>query len=309
MGNKVCIVSFSDQKFAHLLKEMVLSVRRFPQSRAVDIAIFNNGMSEDDLHFFRSQVTHIADAQWNFPHAFLRLRSRWRMARTNAPFMREYFPGYDTYVWIDADAWVADWGAIDMAVEWASDGSLAIAPEADRCYDDYLYGLKVRWLLDRPLYATSFLYRNAVASVGRRKAREVFRRTTLNAGFMALRADAPHWQAWQKYMRMALDRGHLKGDQIPLNLSVYLDGLPVNRLPARCNWLVNCALPAWDAVAGRYVEPCRPHEPIGIIHLCGNPRLRAPAPVAIDIATVNGGVTRKTLRFEADTAELPLAAE
>jgi hypothetical protein len=55
-------------------------------------------------------------------------------AITARPFLPKYFPGHETYLWMDADTWLQEWYPIDWYVAAAADGRLAIAPQVDRAY-------------------------------------------------------------------------------------------------------------------------------------------------------------------------------
>jgi hypothetical protein len=54
-----------------------------------------------------------------------------------------------------------------------------------------------------------------------------------------------------------------------LNYVIFAEHLPVNFLPAYCNWMPGDAVPAFDAAHGVFVEPYAPHEVIGVMHLAG----------------------------------------
>src|ERR1019366_3197819 len=55
-------------------------------------------------------------------------------AMTARPYLPRHFPGYETYLWIDADAWVQDDAVLDLFIATARRGELAIVPEIDRGY-------------------------------------------------------------------------------------------------------------------------------------------------------------------------------
>ena len=57
---------------------------------------------------------------------------------TARPFLRDYFPGYDGYMWMDADTWAQTPDAINtMLAGVATDDALYIASEIDRDYKPY----------------------------------------------------------------------------------------------------------------------------------------------------------------------------
>jgi hypothetical protein len=62
------------------------------------------------------------------------------------PFLREYFPEFEIYVWIDADAWLQDWYAVELFCEGACRRrGMAIVPEIDRGSQRQFGGLPVYW--------------------------------------------------------------------------------------------------------------------------------------------------------------------
>ena len=87
---------------------------------------------------------------------------------------------------------------------------------------------------------------------------------------------------------------------------IFAEDLPVNFLPAYCNWMPGDAAPAFDAARGLFVEPYAPHEVIGIMHLAGpeqkNHNFR--------LNRLGGGTIETSLRFsESRALRLRSAAE
>lgn len=295
---RVTIITFSDTRYFSLLKELVLSVRKFKTPEEIAISVFSAGLREDQKADLSGLVQHIEEAEWNFDLPWLHKRPQHRKARTCAPFAPRYFPGYDVYVWIDADAWVNDWAPIDLLIRGAERGALAISPEVDRAYERPIGGLGITWLLNRPVYVNSWMYKNAKHAFGRRIAREMALYPVLNAGVYALRHDAPHWAGWERYMGKFLGTGRLIGDQISLNLSVYREGLALELLPAYCNWLAIKSMPKFDKAAGRFVEPYLPHLPIGVLHLTCFDEMREDPSVTVEVENTDGTKERRSLRFQ-----------
>ena len=176
--------------------------------------------------------------------------------------MPRHFPGYETYLWIDADAWLQDWRVVDLYVEAARGGKLAIVPEIDRAYKRHykrpkLFGLTLAW-------------KNYREAFGWRVADRLGRNPMVNCGVFALRGDAPHWQVWGRIMAQVAQRTRFFFvEQTALNYAIFAEHLPVDFLPAYCNWMPGDAAPAFDAERGLFVEPYSPHEVIGIMHLAG----------------------------------------
>jgi hypothetical protein len=183
-------------------------------------------------------------------------------AQVARPFLPRHFPDYDMYFWLDADAWLQDWRAVELFCTAAGPDKLAIAPEIDRAYKRHykrpkLLGTTLPWKM----------YREAF---GWRAADRLGRNPMLNCGVFALHRDAPHWPAWQRIIAGVLQRTRFfYVEQAALNYAVFAERLPVNLLPAYCNWMPGDAAPAFDPARGLFVEPYAPHEVIGVMHLAG----------------------------------------
>ncbi len=185
-----------------------------------------------------------------------------RRAQIARPFLRRYFPGYASYLWIDADAWVQEWSAVEMLLTAAAGGKLAICPEIDRSYKRHykrpkLLGMTLQWHCYRKAY-------------GLRVADRMGRNPMLNCGVFALRGDSPHWDVWIAAMARALQRTNFVFiEQIALNYAIFGGTIAATFLPASCNWLCGDAAPMWDESRRRLVEPNAPYAPLGILHLAG----------------------------------------
>src|SRR5262249_8991133 len=133
-------------------------------------------------------------------------------------------------------------------------------------------------------------YRRAFGGGG---ADRLGRNPTANGGGFALHRDAPHWAAYGRLLTQVLQRSRFfLGEQTALNYAIFGEHLPVNFLPAYCNWAVGDALPAVHTRRGLSVEPYAPHETIGVMHLSGEHKggvYRLPR--------LDGGTVETSLRY------------
>ena len=145
-------------------------------------------------------------------------------------FLPNYFPNYKKYLWIDADAWVNSWEAIELYIKGCENKKLAIATSADRSYGRVL---RAEWFFGSFAKIKSQNYKHAKSSGFSEKiSREVALKPHLNIGVFSLEIDAPHWEVWQKNLKKALSSGKIWGsEQIAMNISIYVDKLDVEILP------------------------------------------------------------------------------
>ncbi len=292
------IISLADSNYFELLDELVNSIKRFDQSSEVAICILDAGMKKDEIEILKKKVDQIKKAEWDIEVPDFKVKGReWLKSQVSRAFLTKYFPGYKKYLWIDADAWVNSWYAIELYLKGCENKKLAIATSADRSYGRVL---RAEWILGSFAKIKSQNYKHAKSSGFSEKiAREVGLKPHLNIGVFSLEADAPHWSIWQKNLRKALSNGKIWGsEQIAMNVTIYSDNLDVEILPAYCNWTLIEAL-KFDKKNNTFVETYLPNHKIGIIHLAGknNDQIRNDKNFISKIKTLEGDIIEKSLRF------------
>jgi hypothetical protein len=207
------VVSAADATYAGLLFDLVdsLCAAAIPDLR---IGCLDLGLTDAARARLRPLVHEIIRPEWPFrPHPVFGTGPR-HLSRAVRPFLPEYFPGHETYIWLDADCWVQDRMALQGLAHAASTGALAVVPAADR---SYIHSDEARGWVDRR-------YRMALGDDAADRLRPF---NYINCGVLALRAKAPHWVAWERRFQAALDRweGDFLSDQAVLNALVYLDAV------------------------------------------------------------------------------------
>lgn len=254
----------SEDRFAKLAESLLRSVREL-QTRDLDIGFLDLDLSPEKRAAIAGLADKVERPGWdahftppdNDPsqihHGF--------RAMTARPYLPDYFPGYDIYLWIDADCWVQNWWAVEWLIQGAEAGALTVVPEIDRAYRHFYDNRKLQ----------IWTYNNYVELFGKRFAQQIGWNPVINSGVFAMPANSKIWKRWRLAMQHALDRKtDFYAEQMALNFVVYRTDPPRQFLPAYCNWLVNKALPAFDPVSGQFVEPYLPHHPLGIVHLSGD---------------------------------------
>lgn len=291
MSTTTILVTGGDAAYFALMREMIRSVRRAPEGRAVALGVLDCGLAPEETAWLRRAGAVVVEPGWDVtlredlpvPPSFRALTAR--------PSLRRYFPGYDSYVWLDADVWVQDWRAVALLIEGARLGDIAIVPEVHRSYGN------LRDQRDDFEEANGRAYARAF---GAEAAQRLIRRPLNNAGVFAIRAISPAWETWAAVLAEAARHSVDMIDQIALNVAIYDRGLREVRLPPTCNWIAHLATPAWDEARGVFVEPDPPYEPIGILHLTLGTKW-APA-VDVPVAGKPGARISRSLRFPHATA-------
>jgi len=292
------IISLADSNYFELLNELVDSIKRFDQSKEVAICIMDAGLQKDQIEILQKKVDQIKKAEWDIEVSDNKVKGReWLKSQVSRAFLPKYFPNYKKYLWIDADAWVNSWYAIELYLKGCENKKLAIATSADRSYGRVL---RAEWVFGSFARIKSQNYKHAKSSGFSEKiAREVALKPHLNIGVFSLERTAPHWDIWQKNLKKALSSGRIWGsEQISMNITIYSDNLDVEILPAYCNWTLIDAI-KFDEKNNTFVEPYLPNHEIGIIHFAGknNDQIRNNKNFLSKIETLDGDIIDKNLRF------------
>jgi hypothetical protein len=278
------IVSGADRRYFPLLRDTVLSIRA--QRQEAPIGILDFGLDQEQLEWLSTRVDHVVRPGWDidFPH---RERTPEILkAQVARPFLRRHFPGYETYMWMDADAWLQDGRVVDLYAVAAGRQKLAITPEIDRAYKRHYKRPK--------LFGWTLAWKNYREAFGWRAADRLGRNPMINCGVFALHRDAPHWDAWERVLSQVLQRTRFFFvEQVALNYVIFAEHMQVNFLPAYCNWMPGDAVPAFDASRGLFVEPYAPYETIGVMHLAG----REQKTQTFRLDRLDGGTVETSLRF------------
>ena len=292
------IISAADSNYFELLNELIDSIKSFEQSKDLAICIMDAGLHKDQIEVLEKKVDLIIKTEWDIEVPDSKVKRReWYKSLVSRAFLPKYFPGYEKYIWIDADAWVNSWYAIELYLKGCENKKLAIATSADRSYGRLL---RAEWIFGNFARIKSQNYKHAKSSGFSEKiAREVALKPHLNIGVFSLEKDAPHWDTWQKNLKKALSSGRIWGsEQIAMNITIYSDNLDVEILPAYCNWTLIDGI-KFDKKNNTFVEPYLPNHEIGIIHFAGknNDQIRNNKNFVSKIKTLDGDTIDKSLRF------------
>jgi hypothetical protein len=292
------IISLADSKYFELLNELIDSILSFKESESVSICILDAGLQPDQIKILEKKVHKIVKAKWDIEVPEYKIKGReWLKSQVSRAFLPEYFPGFKKYLWIDADAWVNDWSAVELYFKGSDNQTLSISSSADRAYGRVL---RADWIFSNIAFIRSQNYKHAKSSgFSNQISREVALKPHLNIGVFCLDDDAPHWLVWQKNLKQSLKKGRIFGsEQIAMNITVYCDLMKVQILPTYCNWFLIENI-KFDESKNTYVEPYLPNHKIGIIHLAGKKydEYRFNKNKLLDVMSLNNNWIKKNIRF------------
>jgi hypothetical protein len=259
-ARRVLIVSASDSRFMEFLRNLIASLRPVLATPGVDFACFDLGLESADRDWLAGYASTIRPpgTHLGLDEAALSPALRSFLAR---PFLREYFPGYDAYVWIDSDVWLQDPSVVASYVDAALGAGMAITHESEKGYrfQPWLFGWTAK---------------HFALGYGPVTGAWLLSRSHVNAGFFALAADAPHWEAWAARYAAAIRRtgAVVPHDQFALNHALHARGgarAVARLLDPTCNWICDRGVPMWDDARQVYCKPYAPFAPLRALHLAG----------------------------------------
>lgn len=259
----VTIVTAADEAYSDLVQGLVCSIRdaeaRQSLGEPLPIQVIDLGLSDAAVaelapycQVLRRPHIPLPAERTDHPRAFL-------CSRAVKPLVRDFFPGYEIYLWLDADAWVQNGWAVDWLCKGARDAGLAVVPETDRSYLG-LYVKSSRYF--------QWAYAGLASAFGTAVAQDLLYRPVFNCGAWAARADSPIWDRWRRRLESAFQAPpNCVRDQPAFNVSIYLDGTPFYPLPSVCNWLCCHAPPRVRRDTLVLTEPRLPFQELGVVHL------------------------------------------
>jgi hypothetical protein len=281
------IVTGGDARFYPMLRASLASLRAFPATADTDLGVIDQGLTAAQRDQLESLGCKVVMPAWTLPVPLAQraLRSIGLVARTA---LRDYFPGYQMYLWFDADAWAQTPDFFSVFVEGARVTGAAVALEDGPGYRKTLRDL--RWW-----------YGNMLASYGLSSGLKLSLSTSINIGVLCLKDTAPHWDAWIRCYTRALERqGKVNLDQHAFLAALQLESLPTALLPARYDWLPHLSCPVWNAATQQLCEPEAPYRPLSVVHLAGPDKERI-----YRVPTLQGGTLTTALTFPAMRRHLP----
>ena len=300
---KNVIVSLADSNYFEMLVELIDSIKNFEESSNLAICILDAGLTEDQKKILLTKVDKIKKANWDIEVPGYKVNGKeWLKSQVSRAFLPKYFPDYEKYLWIDCDAWVQDWEAINIYFKACVNGKLGITQTIG---PGYKITSKVNWLLGKVAVVKSQNFKHAISSkIGINDARKLAFAPHINIGVFSLEKNSPCWSVWQKNLSKTLRSGKIFGSEgLAINMSVYIDNVETEFLPLNCNWIASNLLPKFDYQNNYFVEPYLPNYKIGIMHLAAgiwknNKDMRLEKNISIDIKTLEGQVISKSLRYQ-----------
>ena len=110
-----------------------MSLYRSNSLKKVDLCILNVESRNDYLNELNEYIYKKHKTEFSLKLKF-KDKENWHKLLTERPFIKDYFPGYEKYIWLDADTYVLQDEFIDNLDQATISKDIAIAPEINESY-------------------------------------------------------------------------------------------------------------------------------------------------------------------------------
>ena len=258
--HRVCVaMSFDSKMFAQAQQCMATLREHAPEPLEVCAVAMN--LSPDEVAWLKENHVTVFTDLARIPT--YKDAPSYAYAHTCRPMLPELFPGYEIYLWVDADIRFAHRDAFDFYLQGAAAAkeSVAICQEVDPTYE-FVRNPKVASTYHRTKYQR--LEEVYGPDVGNQLAFSI----SYNAGIFAMHRESKLWPLYFQNLQraVAMPFNDIK-EQDAMNVAIAQSGVRVRNAPTIMNWLCALSPPTFDRQNKRWVRPEYPHTPISVLHL------------------------------------------
>lgn len=293
---KITIITAANASYFNLLKGLIASILANHPDSNIELNLLDIGLTAEQHQQISPIFKTIINPDWNFEFPEKNELPVWFKALTARPFLPQYFPGYEIYIWLDADTWVQNWQAVELLIHISQQGHLAIIEET------FGKSLSIQYTnqnQQNAIFSISpeSIQRNILScyhqAYGEEIALKYAKLPPINCGVFAMRGDVSFWQIWSQYLHQGLQRkAHKLIEQQAFNLAIRQGKVSAHFLPTWCNWLLIHQLPWWNPESRKFVVPGNPSQEIGILHLADLKQF-----ARLTFTTVSGGFEKVPITY------------
>lgn len=265
---KNVIVTGSDKKYYPFLKNLINSLINSNSLDICDLCILDVEDNSQYLEELDSKITKKKKANFNLNILF-KDRQDWFKLLTERPFMKDYFPGYDKYIWMDADTEVLSNDGIKNIIDACDDKDLAIAPEINESYVFKSSKFGIKKIFKSYYKISGWSFKNYRKYFSDRIGEDLFFKPLFNNGIFCLKSTSKIWDLWKTEYQGALNKAKtsygIKTDQLSLNKIIYENFEKISILDSTNNWLVSRSEKI-KRINNDFFTPSFPNRKINILH-------------------------------------------
>ena len=268
MTKKIAIVTGADKKYFPFLKNLVFSLKQSQSLDICDLCILTVDEDNSYMSEIKELIKKSKKASFSVNIKY-KDKQNWHKLLTERPFIREYFPGYKKYIWLDADTEVLDVDAIKNLDEATEEKDLAITPESCESYVFKNSKFGIKKIFSSYYKISGWSFKNYNRYFGKNLGEKLFFNPLFNNGVFCMRADSSIWEKWKNEYQNALSKAKtsygVKTDQLSLNKIIYEKFKSVSILDTTNNWIISKSEPVFKK-DNLFLTPSFPRRKINIFH-------------------------------------------
>ncbi len=244
-----------------------LKINKILENNDVKLCIFNIDFNNEQINELKQFTDLIISPKWDFDLKFQ--TEQWKKLLTVRPFLRDYFIGFENYIWLDADTYALSDDFVNLFSQSLKKKDLNIIPELDTSYINNIPQRSFKNVFKNIYLAKGWVYKNNLKYFGKKYAALVLDKPIFNAGVFSLKNTSLIWDIWKKNYKFVIENSNndycLNMDQASLNKAIYENFDLINIFSAKFNWLIKNCLPLIDEKKNFYTKSF-PYERISILH-------------------------------------------
>ena len=291
---KTAIISGCDNNYFNTYLNLYNSLIDNKCFEYADLCFVNISVSENNLKKISKNIKKIIEPDWDFNFKFK--THDWKKLLTIRPFLKKYFPGYDTYIWLDADTWVQTHDFINDFVDVSKNKKVSIIPEFDINYEINREKYSFNKIIFNFYKVKGWSYKNLKKYFDQKTFNKLLQKPILNAGVFSIPGESIIWDLWadeyKKIVENSTDDYCLNMDQASLNKILYDNLDLVNFFNSEYNYLIKNSLPLINKNNFFCIKDY-PFNKIKILHLTQINKNEL-----YEIRTIDGNKVKKNFQYE-----------
>ena len=183
--------------------------------------------------------------------------------------MKDYFPGYEKYIWMDADTEVFSIDGINTVLKACDVKDLAIAPEINESYVFKNNKFGIKKIFNSFYKISGWSFKNYKKYFSDDLGENLFFKPLFNNGVFCLNSDSDIWNLWKTEYQNALNKAKtsygIKTDQLSLNKVIYENFHKISILDSTNNWIISKSEKI-KKIDGNFYTPSFPNRKINVLH-------------------------------------------
>ena len=265
---KNAIITGSDKKYFPFLNNLVNSLSKTNCLDVCDLCILDVENDSDYLKKIANKISKKEKANFSLDIEF-KDKKEWFKLLTERPFMKDYFPGYEKYIWMDADTEVFSIDGINNVLKACQINDLAIAPEINESYVFKNNKFGIKKIFNSFYKISGWSFKNYKKYFSDDLGENLFFKPLFNNGVFCLNSDSDIWNLWKTEYQNALNKAKtsygIKTDQLSLNKVIYENFNKISILDSTNNWIISKSEKI-KKIQKNFYTPSFPNRKINVLH-------------------------------------------